>query len=79
MAIGLYFCSFSSHSTYTHCLSPCTIILKWGVLIQDLAHRIRRVLDTRAAACPPSTESPMQGEERSQLSQEGFDAVSSRY
>ena len=49
------------------------------LIVQNLAHRIRRVLDTRAAACPPSTEPPMQGEERSQLSREGFDAISSRY
>ncbi len=49
------------------------------LIVQDLAHRIRRVLDSRAAACPPSTEPLMQGEERSQLSREGFDAVSSRY
>jgi CheY-like chemotaxis protein len=49
------------------------------LIVQDLAHRIRRVLDTRAAACPPSTEPLTQGEERSHLSQEGFDAVSSRY
>ena len=49
------------------------------LIVQDLAHRIRRVLDAHSVACPPSAEPLMQGEERSQLSQEGFDAVSSRY
>ncbi|MBH0184648.1 MAG: response regulator [Nitrospira sp.] len=47
--------------------------------VQDLAHRIRRVLDARSAACPPSTELSIQREERSQLSREGFNAVSSGY
>ncbi|MBH0195600.1 MAG: PAS domain S-box protein [Nitrospira sp.] len=47
--------------------------------VQDLAHRIRRVLDARSAACPPSTELSIQSEERSQLSREGFNAVSSGY
>jgi CheY-like chemotaxis protein len=49
------------------------------LIVQDLAHKIRRVLDARSAACPPSTEPLIQGEERSQVSREGFDAVSSRY
>ncbi|MBH0176612.1 MAG: response regulator [Nitrospira sp.] len=47
--------------------------------LHDLAHRIRRVLDARSVACPPSTEQPTQGDERPLLSREGFDAVSSRY
>jgi CheY-like chemotaxis protein len=49
------------------------------LIVQDLAHRIRRVLDARSATCSPSTEPLIQGEERSQVSREGFDAVSSRY
>ena len=49
------------------------------LIVQDLAHRIRRVLDARSVACSPSTEPLIQGEGRSQVSREGFDAVSSRY
>jgi CheY-like chemotaxis protein len=49
------------------------------LIVQHLAHRIRRVLDARSAACSPPTEPLMKGEERSQMSREGFDAVSSRY
>jgi PAS domain S-box-containing protein len=46
--------------------------------LNDLAHRIRRVLDARPTACPSSPEQLIQVQEQVLLSLEGSDAVSSR-